>query len=176
MRAAAWRKRRDSNPCTACAVTAFRVRAVMTTSIRFHNICSISVKTQTVQRIALTTSPKYITPTCKKSQLFGGNKTNIVPTGYHDALYIRTQHHFGYFFKTKSSIDRQRRRLPAQRKIWTSYTITAPWTPLFSLWLQFAHYNPSFLQRSTQITFLLIKNAPHGKHLTFAVHFNFISF
>lgn len=31
-----WRKRRDSNPCTDCSVTAFRVRAVMTTSIRFH--------------------------------------------------------------------------------------------------------------------------------------------
>ena len=32
----AWRKRRDSNPCTDCSVTAFRVRAVVTTSIRFH--------------------------------------------------------------------------------------------------------------------------------------------
>ena len=34
--ASRWRKRRDSNPCTDCSVTAFRVRAVITTSIRFH--------------------------------------------------------------------------------------------------------------------------------------------
>ena len=35
---ACWRKRRDSNPCTDCSVTAFRVRAVITTSIRFHMV------------------------------------------------------------------------------------------------------------------------------------------
>ena len=51
-----WRKRRDSNPCTDCSVTAFRVRAVITTSIRFHVVFVYILSSRsTSQRLAFAT-------------------------------------------------------------------------------------------------------------------------
>lgn len=50
----AWRKRWDSNPRTSYPVTAFRVRAVMTTSIHFHLIIMfVRVALTRVQHILL---------------------------------------------------------------------------------------------------------------------------
>lgn len=73
-----WRKRWDSNPRTSYPVTAFRVRAVMTTSIHFRILmlkshCEVDI-IGTAVRIAMTTSIHFRIFDVKKPLRSGHNR------------------------------------------------------------------------------------------------------